>query len=382
MEVQKEEDDLASSMHVSRSKLGAAWKDVEKSVGRQVRVDLGNSTKWTIVSFKLALVHLVATAPAFQQLLRETWIHRPCSRRDPWSVIVYGDEIVPGSVLRPENHRKLFCWYAAIKELGPQKTKHEICWIPLAVLRSGKMKEDTGGVSVATEVLLRETFVQDGLATEGGCLDLQAPGGGFVQLFFVLGNIVADADGHRAMWSVKGSSGKLPCPCCLNVVNDEHLPAAVETTRLVSMTSTDPRKFRLAQDADWFSKADMLASRKGAMTKSAFKELQTAVGLTYVANGLLWSAPLRHVLRPTHTFTYDSMHCILSNGIANTEVDAMVEKLRQDGITFEDLDRFMALPWQSCKSFWIKKTATTCFSTARKSRSTKVDACDSEPRRC
>ena len=183
MEVQKEEDDLASSMQVRRHKLRAAWKDVEESVSRQARVDLENSAKWTIVSFRLAFMHVAATAPAFQQLLRETWIHRPCSRRDPWSVIVYGDEIVPGNVLRPENHRKLFCWYATIKELGPQKTKHEICWIPLAVLRSGKMKEDTGGVSVATEVLLRETFVQDGLATEGGCLDLQAPGGGFVQLF-------------------------------------------------------------------------------------------------------------------------------------------------------------------------------------------------------
>ena len=367
----QKEDDVASALQVSRFKLRGAWRDVYSRVGRKVDVVFGNMTKWAIVSFKLALMYLVATAPAFQELLRETWVRRPCSQQDPWSLIVYGDEIVPGNVLRPENYRKLFCWYCTIKELGPQRTKHEICWIPLAVLRSNLMKGEVGRVSVATEVLLRETLVQDRLATEGVCLDLKVPGGGFATLYFKLGNIVADADGHRGMWSVKGSSGKLPCPWCLNIVNDEDMPLG--SNQIVSMASTDPRHFELARDADWFAKADMLANRRGAMPKGEFKDMQTATGLTYVDGGLLWSSPLRHMLRPTATFTYDSMHCILSNGIANTELDAMLARLLREGITFSDIRGFLK-PWKFCKVYG-KKGAVAAHFTPSRQKSVNNDGC-------
>ena len=163
--------------------------------------------------------------------------------------------------------------------------------------------------------------MHDSLATQGVAVNLEVAGGGFASLFFKLGNIVADADGHRGMWSIRGAAGKLPCPCCLNVVHDDELPAG--SRKLVSMDCTNPARFHLATDQDWFSKADVLASKRGHLSKTAFNALRTATVLKYVEGGLLWCLPLRHVIRPSTTLTWDSMHCFLSNGVANTEVEAM-----------------------------------------------------------
>ena len=256
----------------------------------------------------------------------------------------------------------------------------EILWIPLAVLRSDLTKAAAGGMSIATEVLLRETFLADALATDGVCVDLQVPGGGCATLYFTFGNLVADADGHRAMWSIKGSSGKVPCPCCLNVVNDSDLPAGSDT--LVAMSCTDPSRFRLAADSDWFGKADFVASRKDSMTKTAFDELCKASGLTFVKSGLLWSASLRAIMSPTAVMTYDSMHCILSNGIANTEVDAMLGRLRAAGITFEDIQQFCHRVGNSARSLAKKQRSSGASRWLGRNPSRVMVACVWAPLRC
>ena len=117
----------------------------------------------------------------------------------------------------------------------------------------------------------------------------------------------------------------------------------------------------------------MLANRRGAMPKGEFKDMQTATGLTYVDGGLLWSSPLRHMLRPTATFTYDSMHCILSNGIANTELDAMLARLLREGITFSDIQGFLK-PWKFCKVYG-KKGAVAAHFTPSRQKSVNNDGC-------
>ena len=86
------------------------------------------------------------------------------------------------------------------------------------------------------------------------------------------------------------------------------------------------------------------------MGKTAFGELETAAGLTYVKHGLLWSPHLRHLLRPTATMTWDAMHVILSNGLANWEIDAVLSKLREEGIDFGDIRKFLSVNWRCCRA--------------------------------
>ena len=77
------------------------------------------------------------------------------------------------------------------------------------------------GISSATAALLRHALLEDVPLQQGVVLDLGAAGIGHVRLIFRLGNVLADAEAHRTMWSIKGAAGKSPCPCCRNVVADK-----------------------------------------------------------------------------------------------------------------------------------------------------------------
>ena len=138
-------------------------------------------------------------------------------------------------------------------DFGHQVVRRESTWVPLAVLRSAIAKKVVGGVSCCLAVLLRRLMVSEELSTKGICLDIGAEGGGHAQLFFRLSTVVADADGHRALWSLTGSAGKLPCPMCLNVVNDD-VPGTVH------MRCPEVARFRMDRDTDWWEKADRLTA--------------------------------------------------------------------------------------------------------------------------
>ena len=106
-ELQKEED-VEAAIQVSRGQLRNSWGDLYKQVGREVDLTIdGKTLKWPIISFRKALLHLAQISPAYRKLLRDIWQERPCSESQPWSLVLYGDELVPGNILHPDNHRKL-----------------------------------------------------------------------------------------------------------------------------------------------------------------------------------------------------------------------------------------------------------------------------------
>lgn len=354
----RSEPDLADAIRVSRYQLARSIVDFGNIVGKVVN---HNGFDWHIVSLRLALQHLVEESPAFRGMLKQTWEKRPCTPQDPYNLILYGDEVVPGNVLRLENKRKVMCWYISVREFGPRILKHESAWIPLVVLRTGVCKDLPGGISSATGVLLRNLLLDDVPLQQGVLLDLGAAGIGHVRLIFRLGNVLADAEAHRAMWSIKGAAGKLPCPCCRNVVADKD----VVTDGVHHISTAGPQNMMLASSREWFLKADMVAARRPpASTKAAFEALQTATGLTYDVNSLLWDAALRGVLRPAETFTFDPMHTFVSNGVANTELDCLLRQLHNVGVLISDIRTFMR-PWHLCSALGSPSDLQGIFSPAR-----------------
>ena len=89
----------------------------------------------------------------------------------------------------------------------------------------------------------------------------------------------------------------------------------------------------------------------------------------------MWCLPLRHVIRPSTTLTWDSMHCFLSNGVANTEVDVMLARLHQHGITFCDIHS-LSKGWNFCKVFGKKTAVLGCFTPARQKSFPARAACE------
>jgi hypothetical protein len=200
-------------------------------------------------------------------------------------------------------------------------------------------------------------MVSEELSTKGICLDIGAEGGGHAQLFFRLSNVVADADGHRALWSLSGSAGKLPCPLCLNLVNDD-VPGTVH------MRCPDVARFQLARDTDWRHKADRLTAAS-AGTKKHLNDLQTAMGLRFAPTGVLWDIALRPLVSPTCCFTYDGMHILLSNGLCQTEVDLILQRAVLEGLEMNSVETYLKLPWSFCQAYGQHATLLGCVSPAR-----------------
>jgi hypothetical protein len=287
------EDDVAAAIDVTINTLTRSLVPLyeELCVTEILHLKSGAPFAWTCVSFSAMLRHVARESKGFRDILRSLWQARPSTEDRPYHVVLYGDEVVPGNVLRLDNKRKAFCIYATIRELGPNLIKDESCWFPLAVFRTTIAKDIEGGMSHVFRVMLTRMFLTEKIGSDGVCIDLAVPGTRFATLYFALGNIVADGDALRSIWSSKGAAGKLPCILCKNVVNDV-LPSAY----LVGISCTDCGRFDTATDRDIWQKADDLHAQFAATGQNRdFNQLQMMYGITYSPEGLLWDRALRDV---------------------------------------------------------------------------------------
>lgn len=318
----------------------------------------GGAFRWSCVSLKKALPLVVRSCGSLAQELARRWEEQPCAAGSEWHLSLYGDEVTPGNVLAPNNRRKMCCFYAAIRELGPSVLRHEAVWVPIGVLRTEMAKRIDGGLAAAVRAILRRWFVLDALSTEGCIVQLPLAGGLPARLLFKMGNFIADADGHREFWGWKGASGKLPCAACKNVVNGCDGPG------LLPLSCTDPSRFAIATSADWWLKVDRLRDVASTRSRQVLSRFQTAMGMNHTPEGVLLDCDLRHFVRPSEVFTYDSMHVFLSNGVAQVEVDALLGKLREAGLSLTDLQRYVLGEWKFCQAR-SKISLANCFTAAR-----------------
>ena len=178
---------IADEDNTSRQQLQRTWLPLVQTTGvvEELPLEDGGAFQWECVSFGQALKHMAQESDTFRQLLAECWALHPCSETQKWSLLLYGDEVVPGNALRPDNHRKMTCFYMAILEQ--------------------KLQSGCAGACRLFKVILRRLFLQEALGTDGITLDLKVAGGSYARLLFSLGNVIADADAHRVFWSWKGA---------------------------------------------------------------------------------------------------------------------------------------------------------------------------------
>ena len=69
--------------------------------------------------------HMIKDNPSFARRVEAAYARKPPSAQAPWTVIVYGDEILPGNALAHTTNRK--CWgiYWSLLELGPATLTNE-----------------------------------------------------------------------------------------------------------------------------------------------------------------------------------------------------------------------------------------------------------------
>ena len=126
---------------------------------------------------------------------------------------------------------------------------------------------------------------------------------------------------------------------------------------MVSVTCADPSLFDFATDHDLWKKADQLeAARHAARAK-----LSTSYGLNYIPQGVLFCKPLRPFVCPTSCLTYDAMHVIYANGIADDEYTNIMPRLLAAGVTWKHLRDYFQGAWCHGKVFHGRNALRTAF---------------------
>ena len=338
------EDDIdLEDLTISRKSIRQAFDEIWDQIKQVESIPTSRPDlpfEWDCISYPRFLKRMVQESPGVRSILRQLWMKQPCTYDSPYHLVIYADEVVPGNVLRLDNRRKIFCVYIAIREVGPTYLKNEFLWVPVAALRSKVVKGIPGGLSACFAHLCRRLFIHDRVRESGVTLDLDLPQSRFATFYFRLGNIVADGYALRAAYSSKGSSGKVPCLLCNNVLNER-----VASPGLVHISCAEVEKFQLASDADLWRKADHLHALCGTTTKTAFEHKQLLYGLTYCPEGLLWDRSLRPYVHPASCTSYDSMHCLVGNGVAQNETGYLLSALKGIGVTWQHLRRYTASDW-------------------------------------
>ena len=362
--------DALEVLGTKRWQLQHAVDQLWSQLGCEIELEAAHGETLTLqcTSLSKLLEYMVRTHPEFRKQLLELWLRNPCTRDHPYSLLIYGDELVPGNVLHLEQRRKLFGAQAAIKDLGSTSIKANSSWIPLFCIRHIIASDIPGGMSYIFRQYLRHLLLKEKIRDVGIVIPLNTGSATHVNLFFKVSNLILDGDALRMIWNWKGASSKLPCFCCLNVVgaieDDDDLPDGC-----VTLECTNKSRFIAATNTDWWARADTLKLQQHVLSKTRFAKLSTASGLTFNERGLLWDEELRPYVGPMDVTTMDSMHSFLVDGVGQAEIRCALLRLKELGDSWDGIHRIMCADWKFCRMN-IKglRTLRSSFSAKREAR--------------
>ena len=302
---------------------------------------------WWVADFGKVLQHYATKNATFRGLLARTHERRPCRFDRPWNLIFNFDEATPGRVLNLDNRRKMWTFFISIEEFGAAYLCREAAWVPVAVLRSDKVKLTEGKFSAVSKTYLRELYLGENNVRDDGVF-IESLDGGTI-LFFEHGRTSQDEDALNAFWSSKGASGVIPCWSCANVAQSQEDPASCLIANdvsgtLVPVSCCDPTRFVRVSDDQKFVHADALTILKPQLGVGDFKEVEQAYGLTYNPHGVLWDEELRSIVKPSKS-KYDPTHTLLAHGVVEVEMQSLLPKFEELGVTFALLRNLVASDW-------------------------------------
>ena len=325
--------------------LAAELARIYKPVAMKVQLPLRNGTmfQWDLCNPALLFLQFYRDCEFFKNMFLKVAASKDLQQ--PWHLIVFHDEWTPGNVVKPDNLRKATSVYFSFLEFDLY-LQHEWAWLPCGVLRHSVSQSCVGGLSRALRDLLRAFFLPDSEFnfTTGVVIETPNP-----TLFrAVLGVMIFDADALRVTWCAKGASGLKPCFLCKNVVmKDSELVENDATAYLVEISCSDTNLFDRCSDQDVWDMIDMLAAQKPVLSKTAFENLEKAVGFNDNPHGVLQAVDLREHVRPVKVNAYDSMHCEYAHGVATTEIDLFLCSIHDKaGVSWKHLADFCSADWR------------------------------------
>ena len=274
----------------------------------------------------LALVFLLSTlSEAFGKLMSDI-----IAGNRTLSVILYCDEFRPGNVLRPDKGRGTQNILWIFSDFPDWFVCRADAWFQFGVMRTSTLLEEGDGAASALMRKVLKTF----WCTEGGP-NLQI-GGGLVQhgndtLLYKarFGGFLGDEKGMKEVFNSKGPAGMKPCLSCKNIC--QFLP--VTPTSYLQGIEAPPSKFDRASDEEVWCMADKLRDISATGTRKLLNDSETALGLNFSENSLLFDQELRSMVKPVTGWIRDWMHMLCIGGVANIEVEQMLTVLKDNNVS-------------------------------------------------
>ena len=114
--------------------------------------------KASIVNLHALLFHAFAQGGGFYKLMMETMEKHPPNPREPYSLVLYSDEVVPGNALSHDNKRKIWMVYGSLMQFGSERLSQECAWLTLASCRSSFLAQVHGGIGQLMKEIVKNAF--------------------------------------------------------------------------------------------------------------------------------------------------------------------------------------------------------------------------------
>ncbi len=288
-----------------------------------------NLEQWEFCHPAAFLHYLTVISAPFADLMRSICVEdRPCR------VVIYADGLEPGNPFRPEKSRHLQCIYWALADWPQWLLQRTFAWPVFGMIRTAVLETIEGGMSYLMRLVLKVFFADDRRSFSRGVI--LKHGSSAYEVRAIFGWFLADLEGHRDITRWKGTSGKLMCISCFNVVSKKCTLGDGD----VDARCSDAAKFVRRTSADIHAIVDELANTIGTISNTKFDKLQTELGFAYAPRGLLLDADLRQIYHPVEHSLRDWMHVMVGDGVANTEIACVLHTLKEHRMPYELVQEF------------------------------------------
>ena len=317
---------------------------------------------------------LTKQSEGFASLMKNTLQSKPSSLENPWRMVLYSDEVVPGNQLSFHNLRKVWVLYYSFLEFGEEALALEDSWICLAVAKTDTVKTVDGGMAQVFNVILDYIFGSStGQSLHQTGIFLEFPDHLNMQptrFFACLSGILQDGGAHKQVFLVKGDAGSKFCVACRTLYAERSEVDAVEGLQC-NLLQEDEQDF--ASDADLRGTVERLAGFAATCSKDELRLREQACGFTHNAHNLLLNPRLQNIVHPVSQFMHDWMHTFMVHGVFNTITMLALSTIAEESAgAIDDLQAYISKFTPPVRNGGNMTELSQCMSKARWNTSKKA----------
>ena len=281
-----------------------------------------DDVEWKILDPSILVGHVVGSCPELQDVYAAAARRSPPTREQPWDLLVCFDEWSPGDICNIDNTRKTMVLSFKFEQLGDFALQKDYTWMVPITVRTTNIKQVMGGWSHLLKRFSHTLLLGDhGAMTVG--ITVMVHGSPLV-IDCRVKCLSADYDGHRMAYDWRGATSLRGCIKCSSVFKKGsdlawRCETCVETTCVDKTQLIERSTEEFEDDIDLVTDAGGQFA-VGAITNTAFEEIQMSTGQNLNPLGLFACPLLRQYMRALDIMNQDWVHGLLCIGTLVVEI--------------------------------------------------------------